>query len=57
MKIEATLECEECGKKWNISKEIEELDEEEDLKCCGKEATIVKGFREKEDQEPIRDDT
>lgn len=50
MKIMATLECSECGEVWTISKEIEELDEEEDLYCCGQKATIKKGFRGEGDE-------
>lgn len=45
MKIIATFKCSECGEKWSISKDVRDLDEEEDLYCCGKKATIVKGFR------------
>lgn len=56
MQIIATLECEECGKVWNISKDVRDLDEEEDLECCGKEATIVKAFKGEDDQEPTTDE-
>lgn len=56
MEIEATLKCEECGRVWNISKDIRDIDEDEDLRCCGKEATIVKAFRGGEDQESPTDE-
>lgn len=51
MKILATLKCEECGETWSIAKEIRDLDEEEDLMCCGQKAIIVKGFRGEDDEE------
>ena len=44
MKIIATLECQECGKTWDISKDLRDL-ESDDLKHCGRYAEIIKYYR------------
>lgn len=49
MKVIASFKCEECGEVWEISKDLRDVDEEKDLKCCDEYATIKRYFRGTED--------
>lgn len=52
MKILAQIKCNECGKEWQFSKQLEEITKD-DLKCCGEYGEVEKSFQEVDDGEEL----
>lgn len=40
----AELKCDECGKVWQLDKDIKDISKD-DLKCCGKYAEVISSYK------------